>query len=400
MAVLFSYAFRPLFLLCVLYALVAVPLWVFAWVGWLPLPLVFRSNPIWWHAHEMVFGFAGAAVGGFLLTAVATWTKRPPVAGGPLLALSLLWLNARLLLFLPPAVGSDWLVPAAASADLGYDVLLLGLMAREVVASRNQRNYKVLVLLGLFACANAAFYAGVGGRFSGVDSALLAGLWTVVLLITAIGGRVVPGFTRNWLRRQGADGAGPPSFDRLDLAATVALVVFASLTLVPAPPSIVAMAGLISGVLLLARLSRWRGLDARKEPFVLILHVGFLWVPIGVLLMAGSALGWWPASAGIHALSVGAIATMIVAIAGRAALGHTGRPLQGHPALTAAYVFITVAAVSRVLVIAAPDARAMLLVSGASWFVGFACFAWRYVPILLQAPVAPGGGAPQPIARS
>ena len=173
-----------------------------------PLPLVFRSNPIWWHAHEMVFGFAGAAVGGFLLTAAATWTKRPPVAGGPLLALSLLWLNARLLLFLPPAVGSDWLVPAAASADLGYDVLLLALMTRELIASRNRRNYKVLVLLGLFACANAVFYAGVGGRFAWVDLALLAGLWTVVFLITVIGGRVVPAFTRNWLRRQGAEGEG------------------------------------------------------------------------------------------------------------------------------------------------------------------------------------------------
>ena len=391
MAVLFSYAFRPLFLLCVLYALVAVPLWVFAWVGWIPLPLVFSSNPIWWHAHEMVFGFAGAAVGGFLLTAVATWTKRAPVAGGPLLALSLLWLNARLFLFLPSGPGSNWLVPAAASADLGYDVLLLALMTREVVASRNQRNYKVLVLLGLFACANAAFYAGIGGRPSWVDPALLGGLWVVVLLIALIGGRVVPAFTGNWLRRQGAGGSGPPSFDRLDLAATVVLVVFAVLTLLPVPPIIVGFIGLLSGTLLLARLSRWRGLRARKEPFVFILHVGFLWVPIGVLLMAGSALGGWPASAGIHALSVGAIATMIVAIAGRAALGHTGRPLHGHPALTAAYVFITVAAVSRVLVIVAPDARAMLLVSGASWFAGFSCFAWRYVPILLQASVAPGG---------
>ena len=111
--------------------------------------------------------------------------------------------------------------------------------------------------------------------------------------------------------------------------------------------------------------------------------------------MAASSLGWWPASAGVHALSVGAIATMILAIAGRAALGHTGRPLHGHPALTAAYVFITLAAVSRVLVIAVPDARAMLLVSGACWFASFACFAWRYVPILLRASEAPSGGGAQ-----
>ncbi len=389
MRVLFSYAFRPLFLACVFFAMVAIPLWVFAWVGFIPLPIIFSSNPIWWHAHEMLFGFAGAAVGGFLLTAVAAWTKRPPVAGGPLLALTLLWLNARLLLFLPPGAGSGWVTPAAAAMDLGYDVLLLALMTREVVAARNRRNYKVLGLLGLFALANAAFYAGVRGRFVWVEPALLAGLWVLVFLLTVIGGRVIPAFTGNWLRRQGAEGAGPPPFDRLDLAATVALVLFASLTLLPVRPNIVALTGLVTALLLLARLSRWQGLRARKEPFVFILHVGFSWLPVGVLLFAGSALGWWPPSVGVHALSVGAIATMVVAIAGRAALGHTGRPLRGHPALTAAYVFITIAAISRVLVAAVPDGRALLVLSGACWFAGFACFAWRYVPILVRAPADP-----------
>lgn len=390
----FSYAFRPLFLLATLHALLAVPVWVCGWLGWLPMPTIMGGNPVWWHAHEMLFGFAGAAVGGFLLTAVATWTKRPPVAGGPLVALALLWLSARLLFFVPGTMASRWMVPAAAAADLGYNVLLLALMSREVISARNQRNYKVLVLLALLFVANAAFYVGIKGRTGWADHALLAALWVLILLMSVIAGRVIPAFTRNWLRLHGLDRAdaepgAPPSFDRVDLSANIALTGFAALTLLPSPPIVAALAGLVAGLLLLARVARWQGLRTKRDPLVSILHVGFLWIPIGVLLLAGAALGWWPTSAGVHALTTGAIATMIVAIASRAALGHTGRPLQSHPVLNLGYATITLAAVLRVMVVALPDARLMLLVSAASWGLGFACLAWRYVPILMQPPLDP-----------
>lgn len=390
--VFFGFAFRPLFLLATLYALLAIPVWVCGWLGWLPLPMVLGANPIWWHAHEMLFGFAGAAVGGFLLTAVATWTKRSPVSGGALVALSLLWINARLLLFAPGTVSPGWVVPAAAAADLGYDALLLILMTREVVSARSRRNYKVLVLLALLVTANTAFYAGIRGPESWVDPALLAGLWVFILLISLIGGRVVPAFTRNWLRihetqPRGAGGCVPPAFDRVDLAATVCLVAFAALTLLPASRVATAFTGLVAGVMLLVRVARWQGQRAISDPLVWILHVAFIWIPVGVLLLAGAELGWWPSSTGVHALTAGAIATMIVAIASRAALGHTGRPLQSHPVLTAGFVLITVAAVLRVMVAAAPNARAMLLASATSWCLGFGCFAWRYVPVLIQPPV-------------
>lgn len=390
----FSYAFRPLFLLATLHALIAVPVWVCGWLGWLPMPTMMGGNPVWWHAHEMLFGFAAAAVGGFLLTAVATWTKRPPVAGGPLVALALLWLSARLLFFVPATMTQGWMLPAAATADLGYDLLLLALMSREVISVRNRRNYKVLVLLSLLVLVNAAFYVGTQGRAGWADPALLAALWVFILLISVIAGRVIPAFTRNWLRLHGlhradAELGAPPAFDRVDLSATIALIAFAALTLLPSPPIVAALAGLVAGVLLLARVARWQGLRARRDPLVSILHVAFLWIPIGVLLLAGAALGWWPVSAGVHALTTGAIATMIVAIASRAALGHTGRPLQSHPVLNLGYAMITLAAVLRVLVVAVPDARAMLLLSAASWSLGFACFAWRYMPILVRPPLDP-----------
>ena len=135
MTILFTYAFRSLFLLATLYAIVVVPLWAAAWLGYVPMPTSL-GTPAWWHAHEMIYGFAGAAIGGFALTAVATWTKRPPVSGYPLMILAALWLIARVLFALP----SPSLLAPAIAADLGFGLLLFTLMSREVIAARSQRN--------------------------------------------------------------------------------------------------------------------------------------------------------------------------------------------------------------------------------------------------------------------
>ncbi|TFH29489.1 MAG: NnrS family protein, partial [Myxococcales bacterium] len=156
MPVLFTYAFRSLFLLATLHAIIIVPLWVASWLGVLPMPTSLGS-PIWWHAHEMIYGFAGAGIGGFALTAVAAWTKRPPVAGPPLMLLSALWVIARVLFALPFPEP----LPLAIAADLGYGVLLFVLMSREVIGARSQRNYKVLVILGLLPITNAFFFTGM-----------------------------------------------------------------------------------------------------------------------------------------------------------------------------------------------------------------------------------------------
>jgi uncharacterized protein involved in response to NO len=394
MKILFTYAFRSLFLLATLYAVVVVPLWAAAWLGFLPMPASL-GTPTWWHAHEMIYGFAGAAIGGFALTAVATWTKRPPVSGVPLVILSALWVIARMLFAWP----SSSLVAPAIAADLGYGVLLFVLMSREVIGARSQRNYKVLLILGLLPATNALFFFGMTYDAGWAMTALFAGLWLVVMLINLIGGRVIPGFTRNWLQRQVVEhkrqpATLPPVFDRFDRLTTWFMVTFAILHLAQAPSRWTAVVGLVTSVLLFIRLTRWQGVYTGDEPLVWVLHVAFSWLPLGCLLLTFAELGLLPQSAGIHALTSGAIATMIIAIAGRAALGHTGRPLEGHRVLTASYVLVTVAAICRVAATFGPGARALLMVSALAWFLGFVCFAWRYIPILTQGRVQGPGSLP------
>jgi len=394
MSTLFTIAFRPLFLFATLYAIVIVPYWLAAWLGAHPMP-VSLGSPIWWHAHEMIYGFAAAAVGGFALTAVATWTKRPPVSGAPLMLLTGAWLFARMGF----ASRVETLLPAAMGADLAYGVLLFLLMSREVVSARNDRNYKTLLILALLPVTNAAFFAGLAYDAPWQMAALLAGLWLIVLMINLIGGRIIPAFTQNWLKRNvRASAAAPsepvPTFNRFDLFTTWLLMLFASAQVAGAPANGSALLGIITGALLLIRLGRWQGWRARSEPLVWVLHLAFAWIPLGILLLSAAELGLVPRTAGTHALTTGAVTTMILAVAGRAALGHTKRPLESHPVLTASYLLITLAAITRVAATFGPGARVLMMISATAWTLGFLCFAWRYAPILTQPAADKPGRLP------
>ena len=179
----------------------------------------------------------------------------------------------------------------------------------------------------------------------------------------------------------------PPMFDRFDLISSGLLVGFAICQLVDAPARWTAVLGLLTSVLLFIRLARWQGIRGGEEPLVWVLHVAYLWLPVGVLLLSFAEVDLLPQTSGIHALTSGAVTTMILAVASRAALGHTDRPLESHPLLTAAYVLITVAAICRVAATFGPAARVLLAASTAAWCLGFICFAWRYAPILTQPRV-------------
>ena len=369
------------FLLLVVQAIGMIGLWILWWTG--VLPLVWQRNPVLWHGHEMLMGFAGAAIGGFLLTAVATWTARPLVGGWRLWLLCLLWIGGRLSVVAPLA---------HAAFDIGYWLLLWSLLANEILRAGNRRNYKILLVLALLACSDVAWHLAELGNSSWQQVAVGAELWLVLLLISVVGGRIIPAFTSNWLRRQAAEATQqqlpdplPPSFGTLDLASLVALVVFALCTLIPVPAWIAFSSGLLAGLLHTWRLSRWQGHRTLKDPLVWILHLSYAWIPAGLVLSACAAMGWVPASAGVHALTLGCVAGMVVSVSARAALGHTNRPLRSHPLLTSAIVLLNMAALVRVYAAFVPLPWLMAL-SAAAWCLAFLCYGAVYVPVLLGPP--------------
>lgn len=381
MSVLFATGFRPFFLLAFAHAAVTVALWGVMLGGRLPVTLA--RTPLW-HAHEMLFGFAPAVVAGFLLTAVPHWTSTRALSGPLLVALSALWLLGRGAAWaMDPMIAgsSEWLW---ALPSLAFLPTLAIALATPIVRSGNHRNLVMpALLLGLFACQ---LLFELGGR--PLRGATLA-LDLYLLMMLVIGGRITPLFTRNWLTRNGqpAGNVGAPvELDRIALLAVVVTVVLAQTDV---PLQWIAWSSLIAGALQLARLPYWRGLRARRDPLVLVLHLGHAWIATAFLLRGFALLASGvPNRAWVHAAGVGAMGTLIVGMMTRVTLGHTGRPLAVPSPAWIALAAITTAAVSRVLVgMTAIPRSPWLEASALTWVIAFALFGLFCVPKLLQPRV-------------
>jgi len=372
---LFSIGLRPFFLLSAVWAAVAVPVWV----------LAFRAGGapgLAWHIHEMLFGYAGGVIVGFLMTAVPNWTGRMPVVGVPLMLMVALWLAGRVAMvataFSPSLASADW--PAV--LDSLFLLAMAGMIWREVLAGRSWRNLPVAVIVSLLALANIAFHIEMR-QSGGAALATRVALALIVLLIALIGGRITPSFTRNWqLKRQGPLPAPTGPFDGLALVVTG----LALLGWIAAPDRpLVGWGLLVASALNLVRMARWRGWATTAESLVLILHVGYLWLAVGLGLLGASAV--WPAgvamSAGVHALTAGAIGVMTLAVMTRAGRGHTGRPLTAGRSGAAIYILINAAALTRVAGNLWPGLHdVFLIVAAGLWCLAFAVFAVVYAPML------------------
>jgi uncharacterized protein involved in response to NO len=372
--------FRPFFFGGAAWAVAALVIWLVALAGAASLPSVFE--PLAWHRHEMLFGFVGAVVAGFLLTAIPNWTGRLPIAGPPLAALFGLWIAARIAVLM-----SEWIgAPIAFAFDVGFYLVLAALAGREVLAAKN-RNIPVVVLVLLFGIANALDHAGTLGIIEDEGLGWRAALALVIAMISLIGGRIVPSFTRNWLTRQGVKERLPRQPGRFDQA-TIAITVAAMLSWIVAPDiDAVGAVLIIAAGMQAVRLSRWGGLRAAGDPLVLILHIGYAWIPVGLGFLGASLMGVpIPRSAAIHALTAGAMATMILAVMTRATLGHTGRELKASPQTVFIYFLVTLGALLRV---AAPlgivDYTFGMEVSAVTWGGAFVLFLIVYGPILFSA---------------
>jgi len=374
----FSAGFRPFFLLGAAWAAIAVPVWLAAYMHGYVLPGALPAMV--WHAHEMIYGYALAAVTGFLLTAIPNWTGRLPLRGAPLAGLAALWLAGRVALLASASIGPA----AAALIDLAFTAVLIAAVARELIAARSFHNLPVLAALVFLFAGNVlvhlhaldiAYTASLGNRI---------GIATLVLLVSLIGGRIVPSFTRNWLAKRQPQGRMPVQQNRLDVACQ--LVIVAGLVAWAALPeaAMTPMLTLAAGVAAAVRLSRWRGLATLREPLLFVLHVGYAWVALGLVLLGLNGLFTWaPPAAPIHALTVGAIGTMTLAVMTRATLGHSGRPHAAGPGTWIIYLLVTLAAILRTC--AALSAHTALLTSaaGVAWSAVFILFAVLYAPLLI-----------------
>lgn len=372
-----GYGFRPFFALAGLYGALSIGLWLLIWTGVLGFSPALALTQF--HAHEMLFGFAGAAMGGFLLTAVPNWTGQGPVRGPALLILVLAWVAGRAAMWSSGAIDPR----LAAAADLLFFPLLAAFQAPAIVVRSARHNLVFVAILAALFAANLGVHLGALGVADTAAWGLRLGLNVLILAVTLVGGRIVPAFTQGGLKAQGIPAAIVPA-PRLDVAAILCVAAMTAAEAAHAPDGAVGSLAALAALANLARLLRWRGHETWRWPLLWVLHLGMAWLVAGLALKAAAGFGALPEVLALHALGAGAIGTMVLAVMTRATLGHTGRALAAAPGSWAAYLAISLGALLRVAAPLVPDLQIPLTVAGGSlWAAGFAVFLWLYGPMLI-----------------
>jgi uncharacterized protein involved in response to NO len=373
---LFERGFRPFFLGAGLFAGLIMPIWVLVLIFDYPVPSNFLPRD--WHLHEMVFGFIPAVLAGFLLTAIPNWTGRLPVLGMPLAALWCLWIAGRI------AVSFSQFSPlGAAIVDCAFLVVFASLVWREILSGRNYRNAPIGLLVIGFAIANIAFHYLHITEGSTYWVERLA-LGVVAILLVLVGGRITPSFTLNWMRQHGLTplpaAFGP--FDKIALSAAGSAVIA---WILYSEHVVSGWLFVLAALLSCVRIARWRGISVITEPLLFVLHLGQFWIPVWFSLMALSILvpDAIDETTALHALSVGAVGTMTLAVMTRASLGHAGRPLKAGKGAITIFALVILAALVRICANWLPfDYMQILMVSGLLWSASFMLFFVLWAPML------------------
>jgi uncharacterized protein involved in response to NO len=377
--------FRPFFFLGALAMAASVLAWLPMLAGTYELPTSLAPRD--WHVHTMLFGGLSAIVAGFALTAASNWTGRPPIAGGELALLVVLWLAGILAVSVSAWIGA----PAAALVDLAFPAALTGVFAREVIAAGNYRNLRVVALVALLGLANAGFHLETA-HAGLADYSVRGGIGLVLVLIMLVGGRIIPAFTRNWLTARGAT-ALPVPFGRYD-AATVAASAAALLAWTALPwAEASAVLLILAGAMNLVRLARWQGLQTRSEPLMWILHLAYATVPLGFAMVGASILapGLVDPMGAVHVWAIGTFGTMTLAVMTRASRGHSGQPLAAGRLEVAIYGLVLLGALARVAAPYLPGGIGRgLEFAGLAWALAFLGFALGYGRMLLLPPARRG----------
>lgn len=368
--------FRPFFLGSAAWAVIALSLWVLALSGEVAIASAF--DDLAWHRHEMLFGFVGAAIAGFQLTAIPNWTGRFPVNGPPLAALFGVWLAGRIAVLFSASAPL-----LAAVIDSSFFLVLAMVAAPEVIAAKGRSMPTIILLLLLSTASLLDHWAAAGGPLDSELPWKLA-IAIVTLMMGLVGGRIIPSFTRNSMARRRIVEGQPGQPGRFDLAANTVTSI-ALLGWLAAPEGRVT-AALLGGAafLQLARLARWKGWKVAGDPLLLVLHLGYSWIPVGLGLLAISQLDQGlPRSAAVHALTAGAMGTLILAVMTRSSLSMTARKLEAGPVTFLIYLLVTLGAALRLAAATSlVDYQLGIEAAAISWGASFLLFLFAYGPIL------------------
>ena len=378
---IFQLGFRTFYSLAAIFAIAAMILWLRAFAG-----LSGTGDYLYgvvWHSHEMLFGFATAVITGFLLTAVRNWTGLPTPTGAALAMLAVLWLAARALIIIGPA-------SLAAVVDVAFLPALALAIAGPILRSKNQRNYKVLALILMLAASHGVYHLASLGFAEAwlARTSLFVGIDILVILMAIVGGRVIPAFTRN---------AIPSATSRHE--PWVELITFVSMILIIAasvlrgswavPPMFMALLLTVAAAAHAIRLALWDPVKTIHNPLLWMMPAAYSWMPIAFLLRALAATNIIPAGAWIHAMTMGAVSALMLAMMMRSSLGHTGRALVASKTDMAAFLLLQIAAIVRVAasIVAGETYQQWIVVSGLIWALAFLVFALRYLPMLSRPRV-------------
>lgn len=371
----FALGFRPFFLAAGVSATLLMLIWLLNWHG------VIGGNSyyglIGWHSHEMLFGYGIAIIAGFLLTAVRNWTGMDTIVGKPLAALAALWLVGRLLPFAHP------MVPGAliALVDIAFIPLMATVLVGPLWKGENRINRRFLPLLLVMALANLLVHLQALGLAETAQLGTTLMLNMIILLIIFVAGRILPFFTENAI--QNAKTKYVPQVDRIGFYLIIALGL--SELLLPVK-ELVALLALALAINQAIRLYNWYDSRIWGIPILWVLHTGYGWLIIGLLLTAGAQLNLFPGNLAIHAITSGGIAVFTLGMMARVALGHTGRPLQPKRIIEISFILINLVPLIRVFgpIIFPNQYNIWLDISGLLWIITFIIFSIVYLPILLQ----------------
>jgi len=368
---------QAFFLLAALYGALVLVLWI----------VVFRLQPaeavppIMWHAHEMIYGFAAASAAGLLIAMVPSWSGAPPISQARIIGLATIWLLGRLAMT-GSALLPGWLV---AVADLAFLPAFAGFVIVPLLTARIERNLPLLVMFAVLTLGNALMQSELAGwSFEVAERGARIGIDVYLLLIAVIGGYRIPALTNHALQAS-ASAVSARSFPTLDRLAIAAMALYLASDAILGPGSATSTVALAAAVLNAARLWFWCGHHVLHSPIAWGLHLGYLWLIVGLLLEAAAVFSGIADMAAIHVLSAGTIGTISVALIARAGLAHHGRAPVAGPVMAVAYGLVSLAAILRVAALFVPGAFTVLIIaSGAVWTFGFAVFLAGYLPMLIE----------------